>query len=99
MPYLISFINLLSFSVPPPPSDTTFLCCSSHTEYLELVDDRLRQEKDRVEQCLDMDTLDRVVKIVEQEMIEGHIDTILQLPNGIDFIVDNQRTGGMAQER
>lgn len=58
------------------------------------MDERLRQERDRVEQCLDIDSLDRIVRTIEQEMLEGNVESILHLPNGIDFIVENGRLEG-----
>lgn len=48
-------------------------------EYLSYVDKRISEENDRLSAYLDFTTSKRLIQLVEKELIENHLDTILKM--------------------
>ncbi|EFC37252.1 predicted protein [Naegleria gruberi] len=67
------------------------LAQTSITDYLKLVDERLREEDNRVQYYLSFTTKPKISKILRQEMITKHLDTITESPSGyISFLKDDK---------
>ena len=51
-------------------------------------------EQERVEHCLDVDSMPRIVKVLETELLLSQVDAIMDMPNGLDFLLEHNRFEG-----
>ncbi|XP_024867705.1 cullin-3-like [Temnothorax curvispinosus] len=69
------------------------LAANSASEYIEKVEARIHEESERAKHYLDESTESRIVKVVEKELIEVHIKTIVQMENDrVAHMLENQKT-------
>lgn len=72
-----------------------FLAEESADMYLKRVEDRIREEAERVERCLDISTGERIMQVVDQEMITNHMKTIVDMESsGLIFMLEHKKTQG-----
>lgn len=72
-----------------------FLAENSVDKYLKKVEDIITQECERVLSCLDISTRERIVQVVEQEMIINHMQTIVKMESsGLVYMLEHIRTQG-----
>lgn len=61
---------------------------------MKKVEDRLNEEEERVLSCLDISTLERIIQVVEQEMIIKHMKTIVEMETGLIHMLEHTKTQG-----
>lgn len=72
-----------------------FLAENSIDKYLKKVEDIITQECERVLSCLDISTRERIVQVVEQEMIINHMHTIVNMESsGLVYMLEHTKTQG-----
>jgi hypothetical protein len=53
-----------------------------------------------VEHCLDIDSMPRVIKVLEDELLLDQVEAIMDMPNGLNFLLEHQRIeGGRCRRR
>lgn len=68
---------------------------SSSLDYLAFVDSQLVNEQERVEHCLDIDSMPRIIKVLEDELLLDQVEAIMDMPNGLNFLLEHQRIEGV----
>lgn len=64
-------------------------------KYLKRVEERIIEEGERALSCLDISTRDRIIEVVEQEMIVNHMTTIVEMEmSGLVYMLENSKTRG-----
>lgn len=72
-----------------------FLAEKSADKYLKKVEDRINEEEERVQSCLDISTGERIIQVVEQEMIIKHMKTIVEMEtSGLVHMLEHTKTQG-----
>lgn len=67
----------------------------SADKYLKKVEDRLSEEEERVLRCLDISTGERIIQVVEQEMIIKHMKTIMEMEtSGLVHMLEHTNAQG-----
>ncbi|XP_022902234.1 cullin-3 isoform X2 [Onthophagus taurus] len=74
-----------------------FLAENSASVYIKKVEARINEESERAKHYLDESTEPRIVGVVEQELIEKHMKTIVEMENsGVVHMLKNQKTEDLA---
>eukprot|EP00096_Caligus_rogercresseyi_P011355 TRINITY_DN4442_c0_g1_i1.p1 TRINITY_DN4442_c0_g1~~TRINITY_DN4442_c0_g1_i1.p1 ORF type:complete len:788 (-),score=287.09 TRINITY_DN4442_c0_g1_i1:190-2553(-) len=74
-----------------------FLAENSASVYIHKVEARINEEAERAKHYLDESTEKRIVKVVEEELIERHMKTIVEMDNsGVVHMLTNQKTSDLA---
>lgn len=72
-----------------------FLAEKRADKYLKKVEDRINEEEERVLSCLDISTGERIIQVVEQEMIIKHMKTIVEMEaSGLVHMFEHTKTPG-----
>eukprot|EP00300_Choanocystis_sp_HF-7_P014298 c18639_g1_i1.p1 GENE.c18639_g1_i1~~c18639_g1_i1.p1 ORF type:complete len:762 (-),score=158.08 c18639_g1_i1:96-2345(-) len=66
-----------------------YISSSTCSDYLRMVNDRLGEEEARVEQYLDKSTLDKIRATVERELVQTHLDTLIEMDTGVNYMLTN----------
>lgn len=67
----------------------------SADRYLKKVEDIIAQECERVLSCLDISTRERIIQVVEQEMIINHMQTVVEMEtSGLVYMLEHTKTQG-----
>lgn len=86
-----------SQSLSPQLESRKFLAEKSADKYLKKVEDRINEEEERVLSCLDISTGERIIQVVEQEMIIKHMKTIVEMEtSGLVHMLEHTKTQGHA---
>lgn len=74
-----------------------FLAENSASVYIKKVEARINEEAERAKHYLDVSTETRIVEVVEEELIEKHMKTIVEMENsGVVHMLKNQKTEDLA---
>lgn len=69
-----------------------FLSENSASVYIRKVDERIREESERANHYLDKSTEPRIVKVLEEELISGHMKNIVEMENsGVYHMLKHDR--------
>ncbi|CAG07688.1 unnamed protein product [Tetraodon nigroviridis] len=70
----------------------------SADKYLKEVEDRIEEEEERALSCLDISTGERIIQVVEQEMIVKHMRTIVEMEiSGLVHMLEHTKTQDLAR--
>ncbi|XP_031623522.1 cullin-3 isoform X1 [Contarinia nasturtii] len=74
-----------------------FLSENNASVYIKKVESRIMEESERAKLYLDKDTEPRIVKVVEDELINKHMKTIVEMENsGVVHMIKNTKTEDLA---
>ena len=74
-----------------------FLMENSASIYIRQVEQRINEEAERATQYLDESTENRIVEVVEEELIKKHMKTIVEMENsGVVHMLSNRKTDDLA---
>lgn len=74
-----------------------FLAENSASVYIKKVEARINEEAERAKHYLDESTENRIVEVVEEELIKKHMKTIVEMENsGVVHMLKNQKTEDLA---
>lgn len=74
-----------------------FLSENNASVYIKKVESRIIEESERAKLYLDKDTEPRIVKVVEDELINKHMKTIVEMENsGVVHMIKNTKTDDLA---
>lgn len=73
------------------------ICERSASDYLSAVEQRLREEEERVAFYLAPETSSRVKSVVDHEMIAAHMDTVIAMDSGLASMLVNDRYTDLAK--
>lgn len=82
-------------SLPSQSESRKLLAEKSADKYLKEVEDRIEEEEERALSCLDISTGERIIQVVEQEMIVKHMRTIVEMEiSGLVHMLEHTKTQG-----
>ena len=74
-----------------------FLMENSASIYIRQVEQRINEEAERATHYLDESTENRIVEVVEEELIKRHMKTIVEMENsGVVHMLSNRKTDDLA---
>lgn len=74
-----------------------FIDYSHNFNFVSLAQSRIIEESERAKLYLDKDTEPRIVKVVEDELINAHMKTIVEMENsGVVHMIKNTKTDDLA---